>query len=237
MDNCAGKWQQGEAFTHKWWRVRKAKLLFFFFGGGGGGNFRYIIGCKQRGYVWHVLVTTLQPYHMPIWEGKKGKTSLFPNSVVMASGCSASWHTHSQPNAKPIGWFPLNWERKQLSSGSSLLFIFYIFVAFFWPSSPPPPVKNSHPQTPCRHPILLWHADNEQAGYSTMAAALQETTEDTKEGVEQQRAIIEIMAIKNTADVRSHSSKRAILSPYCFTVEGRSWFTAQWHSLTMAGLI
>lgn len=167
-------------------------------------------------------MTAQQLQHMSAWEGK-GEASLLrrlpsplfkttlhwpPSAVAMVLGCSGNWQTHTVTGRETVGWCHLNWGRKD-----TIISFFFSFSNHLWLlASRVLVVKNSHSQTPCQYLILLRGADNEQAyEFSTMAAALgcQETTEDTKEGVGEEWVIIEIMAIKNSVAVHSHSSKRA----------------------------
>lgn len=154
--------------------------------------------------VWCVLVTAQQLLHRSEEKGKASSASLLSSplnkqkkknnlnlllkAVSMLAGCCDNWRTHSshsQTRSRGL----LSPKLMQLSAISSFSPSF-----FFSPSPTSFPtllVKNSPPQTPCWHPILLWDADNEQAyEVRTMAASLgcQGTAEYSRRG--------EIMAIK-----------------------------------------
>lgn len=72
IDDHVGKWQAGEKLTCKWCRERERR--------GRAGTFLLCIcGCRERQYVWRVLVTAQQLLHV-CRRGKGGKPLLFFSS-------------------------------------------------------------------------------------------------------------------------------------------------------------
>lgn len=72
IDDHVGKWQAGEKLTCKWCRERDRRRE-------GGSFVLCICGCRERRYVWRVLVTAQQLLHVCL-RGKGGKPRLFCSS-------------------------------------------------------------------------------------------------------------------------------------------------------------